>query len=291
VKRSNHSDEVASGQRFQFGANWLRFSSGLDETQLRIAATSLADRLGDGFGGGGGTLPIGSPTNVIRFLDIGCGSGIFSLAARNLGASVVSIDYDPDAIACTSALREKHFPGDAQWQVTEVSVLDQSAMQALGEFDVVYAWGSLHHTGQMWNAIKQALLRVSPGGVIVLAIYNDQGFLSHLWRGVKRLYCSSAFGRVAVLSIAVPYFYGRSIVGGLARGRSPAATIARYRTTRGMSRYHDIVDWVGGLPFEVASPETVVQFASANGFEQRTLHPVGRAHGNNEFVFRRSSVT
>lgn len=286
-QQSVHSVEVSAGQRFRFGANWLRFSATLDAERLATAAASLRERISQGTTGVDRNSPAKVQLDGLRFLDIGCGSGIFSLAARRMGATVVSVDFDPDAVTCTRALREEHYPGDTAWDVAEISVLDARAMDELGDFDVVYAWGSLHHTGRMWNAIEQALLRVRPDGLVILAIYNDQGIRSRLWRGVKRLFCSSTAGRVLVLSGALPYFYGRAIVGGLARGRSPAATFASYRSTRGMSRFHDIVDWVGGLPFEVASPEAVVLFASAHGFEQQMLHNVGHAHGNNEYVFRR----
>lgn len=284
---SSHSEEVASGKRFRFGANWLRFSTALDDEQLRTAADSLCQRIDQGTHGRDGSSPSGPQPKVARFLDIGCGSGIFSLAARRMGASVVSVDYDSEAVACTRALRDAHFPHDPDWHVAAISVLDMLAMGALGQFDVVYAWGSLHHTGRMWNAIEQALLRTSPGGIVILAIYNDQGLRSHLWRGVKRFYCSSVLGRVSVLLIAVPYFYVRAIVGGLARGRSPVATLTSYGTNRGMSHFHDIVDWVGGLPFEVASPVAIEDFMTARGFERRMVQTVGKAHGNNEYVFRR----
>ncbi len=283
---SAHGDEVASGRRFRFGANWLRFSSDLDDQQLRTAANSLLERINQGAYDLSRPGPPPQP-DIARFLDIGCGSGIFSLAARRMGAAVVSVDYDPDAVACTRALRQDHCPDDVEWVVAEISVLDTHAMSKLGEFDVVYAWGSLHHTGQMWSAIEQALVRVRPDGILILAIYNDQGIRSHLWRGVKRLYCSSTLGRVFVLAGALPYFYLRAIAGGIVRGRRPKTTLTSYATIRGMSRFHDIVDWVGGLPFEVASPESVVEFASTRGFEQRMVRNVGRAHGNNEFVFHR----
>jgi 2-polyprenyl-6-hydroxyphenyl methylase/3-demethylubiquinone-9 3-methyltransferase len=54
-----------------------------------------------------------------------------------------------------------------------------------------------------------------------------------------------------------------------------------------MSPWRDVVDWVGGLPFEVASPESVVSFCRERGFELCTQTTQGAGHGCNEFVFSR----
>src|ERR1044072_5239228 len=88
-----------------------------------------------------------------KFLDVGSGSGLFSLAARRLGAQVHSFDYDPQSVACTGELRRRYFPDDLHWVVQQGSVLDQGYLASLGSFDVVYAWGVLHHTGAMWRAL------------------------------------------------------------------------------------------------------------------------------------------
>jgi 2-polyprenyl-6-hydroxyphenyl methylase/3-demethylubiquinone-9 3-methyltransferase len=52
-----------------------------------------------------------------------------------------------------------------------------------------------------------------------------------------------------------------------------------------MDRWHDFLDWVGGYPFEVATPEQVFEFCAARGFELRKLATAGGSHGCNEFVF------
>jgi 2-polyprenyl-6-hydroxyphenyl methylase/3-demethylubiquinone-9 3-methyltransferase len=55
-----------------------------------------------------------------------------------------------------------------------------------------------------------------------------------------------------------------------------------------MSPWRDVVDWVGGLPFEVASPEKVIFFHKKLGFELINMKTVAGGHGCNEFVFRRA---
>jgi 2-polyprenyl-6-hydroxyphenyl methylase/3-demethylubiquinone-9 3-methyltransferase len=56
---------------------------------------------------------------------------------------------------------------------------------------------------------------------------------------------------------------------------------------RGMSYWHDLVDWVGGYPFEVAKPEEVFRFCRDRGLELVELETVNGGHGCNQFVFRR----
>src|SRR5258705_4708310 len=132
-----HNAEVAAGERFEFGRNWARFLVLLEDSSIVRAEESLREM-----------LEIDSLEGK-TFLDAGSGSGLFSLAARRLGAKVHSFDYDPHSVACTQELRRRYFSGDADWQVETGSVLDKEYLAGLGTFDVVYSWGVLHHTGQM----------------------------------------------------------------------------------------------------------------------------------------------
>ena len=77
-------------------------------------------------------------------------------------------------------------------------------------------------------------------------------------------------------------------------GRAAAAKAlsraSRRENERGMNRWRDVVDWVGGFPFEVASPERVFDFYRARGFELERLITCRGGHGCNSFVFRRSGA-
>src|SRR5207237_4161917 len=160
---STHAIEIAHGERFEFGKNWSRFLNVLDERRIARAEESLKQMLEvDDLEGK-------------RFLDIGSGSGLFSLAARRLGARVHSLDYDPQSIACTKELRRRYFNKDSDWRIEEGSALDADYLKSLGTFDVVYSWGVLHHTGAMWSALENAQLPVAEGGKLFVAIYNDLG--------------------------------------------------------------------------------------------------------------------
>jgi 2-polyprenyl-6-hydroxyphenyl methylase/3-demethylubiquinone-9 3-methyltransferase len=264
--------------RFEFGANWHQFLSVLTEQRVRTAEQSLADMLGlerlDG----------------LRFLDIGCGSGLFSLAARRLGAEVYSFDFDPMSVHCAEELRRRFYPGDPSWQIARGSVLDSEYLDRLGEFDVVYSWGVLHHTGAMWTAIDNASRRVKPGGRLFIAIYNDQGAASIWWTRVKRTYNRLP----AALKRPYLFLFGAALeagaVGTALLRMQPRRLIdrwTRYENVRGMSRWHDIVDWVGGYPFEVATPEAIIDFCLARHFVLRRLKTCGGKMGCNEFVFTR----
>jgi 2-polyprenyl-6-hydroxyphenyl methylase/3-demethylubiquinone-9 3-methyltransferase len=260
--------------RFAFGANWTRFLTRLDEHRVQAARESLRR-----------TLPgVGWP--VAAFLDVGCGSGLFSLAARQLGARVCSFDFDPASVACTAELKRRHFPGDAAWEVRQGSVLDSELLRALGQFDVVYAWGSLHHTGQMWRAMENVITNVRADGRLLLSIYNDQHGTSRRWRAVKRAYNRLPPAlRFLVLGPAFLRLWGPTTFVDMARLR-PFRTWRRYRQERGMSPWRDVVDWVGGYPFEVATPEAVFEFYRDRGFSLEHLVTRGGGHGCNEFVFR-----
>jgi len=268
------NEEILRGERFAFGRNWSRFLSVLTETRIRDAELSLRSML--------------EVDNLFgkSFLDVGSGSGLFSLAARRLGAAVTSFDYDPQSVGCTRVLRQRYFPDDPLWQIEEGSALDADYLRSKGQFDTVYSWGVLHHTGDMWRGLANAAIPVAPGGQLFIAIYNDQGAISMGWRKVKRLYCSGVLGRMIVCGLFIPYFVAGGAIGDLLRGRSP---LRRYLepTARGMSVFVDWFDWLGGLPFEVATPEAVVQFYRNRGLHLRKFVSVDGRLGNNEFVFVR----
>ncbi|HBH54742.1 MAG TPA: SAM-dependent methyltransferase [Planctomycetaceae bacterium] len=261
--------------RFPFGENWRRFLATVDERAIAEAEASLRQ-----------SLRVDSLAGR-SFLDLGSGSGLFSLAAWRLGATVVSVDLDPQSVACTGELRKRFAAGVDRWSITRGSILDQSLLQSLGLFDVVYSWGVLHHTGAMWQALDNASRCTRIDGKLFVAIYNDQGRASRRWKRVKRWYNRLPTGwKWLVWGPCLIRLWGPTMVRDLCRFK-PGATWNSYRGHRGMSAWHDVIDWVGGYPFEVARPEQVFQFLSDRGFRLLGLKTCGGGLGCNEFVLAR----
>jgi SAM-dependent methyltransferase len=269
-----HRTEVSRGERFEFGKNWARFLRRLSDERIALAEQSLQKML-----------------NVERldgksFLDVGSGSGLFSLAARRLGARVHSFDYDPQSVACTAELRRRYGPSAGHWIVERGSALDPDYLARLGTFDVVYSWGVLHHTGAMWQALENVKPLVAERGHLYIAIYNDQGEITDRWAKVKRRY--NRLPQPLSLLYAIGVMAGEE----WQNLRHPLKWITRLRnypktTRRGMNWWHDNVDWIGGWPYERATVEQIVDVFAKDGFGLRALVDLSNGYGCNEFVFER----
>lgn len=263
-----HRREVRQGQRFQFGTNWQNFVRGLTPAAIDAAQHTLTVMLGrDQWEG-------------TRFLDVGSGSGIFSLAARRLGATVYSFDYDPMSVACTADLKQRYQGNDDNWSIEQGSVLDRDYLVSLGEFDIVYAWGVLHHTGAMWQALANVAPLVKPRGKLFLALYNDQGWRSRYWKTVKWLYNRHVLLKVGIGVMHTPLLAARMLI---------RVISGRLRPGRGMSLWYDYIDWLGGYPFEVAKPDDILAFYREKGFYLTKLKTCGGRSGCNEYVFERQA--
>jgi SAM-dependent methyltransferase len=269
--------DLPATKRFAFGRNWQRYIKDLSEDALSSARTSVAN------------ASTGLEIENCSFLDIGSGSGLFSRAAYDLSFSrVVSFDYDLDSVDATRTMHANAGADREVWTVEQGSVLDEAYMAKLGQFDFVYSWGVLHHTGNMHRAIELAAAAVKPNGRFCIAIYNDQGWISSYWLAVKKTYVMSPrFFKAVILALFFFYFGAGLFVADLLRFRNPLARHMGDR--RGMKFWTDVIDWVGGYPFEVATPKEIAEAMSKRGFKLLNERRAGRRHGCNEFLFEHTN--
>lgn len=253
-------DETKLTEHFEFGKNWQFFLKGVNDKKINAAIFDIENFLGK------------NEISGKIFIDIGCGSGLSSLAAYKLGASeIYSYDIDPLNVDNVNKLKKNFsIPLDFKWHAEVMSIVDDHDLLHINSGDIVYAWGVLHHTGDMWKALKNTLTIVKKNGVVYLMIYRD-AHLAYIWKIVKKTYVHAPN---FIKFIMRNSFAAIQIAGILAKGKNPFRSIKNYELkSRGMSWYTDVVDWIGGYPFEYAEAEEIIDFFQRNGFELAKIKP------------------
>lgn len=261
------TDLLAAESHFAFGKNWRSFAGLIDDRRIQGSDAGI-ERLFPGDELKGKTV-----------LDIGCGSGLPALSLLRKGAEhVTCIDIDADSVAAARQTLSTHAPPQ-NWSAEVRSVFDMT-----GQFDVVYSWGVLHHTGDMWRAIEKAASMVKPGGRLVIAIYGKTA-LCGFWKAEKRFYSRSPRW--------LQWLFQRAFLAVDFAARLRSGTLSGSGLERGMDRTHDIHDWLGGYPYESAAPDEIADALRDFRLERQLLRPGGRSgllgSGCDEYVFRRAS--
>ena len=253
---------------FNFGKNWHNYSRNVSKKELGIIQQSLLELFND------------RQIKEKSFLDIGCGSGLFSIAAKQLGAvRVAGLDVLKDSIKTSKKNLLRFLPNQAI-DFYLMSILNNEQIKKLGKFDNVYAWGSLHHTGDMYKAIDNTCNTVQPGGYLILALYN-KNFTAKFWWFVKWLYNHSPWVCKKILEI---WYLGLVVpLKILILGK------VIFQKKRGMKLYYDAIDWLGGFPYEYASVDEIKNFIEPKGFIlERLIKPIGIS-GCNQFIFKKAT--
>lgn len=254
--------------RFEFGKNWNSFiQKHFSDAMVNDARTALLDFLG---------IPA---LKGMSFLDIGCGSGLSSLAALRAGASrIMSFDYDPESVRTAERLH-RYAGSPPHWTVRQGSVLDEGFVRSLGTYDVVYSWGVLHHTGDWRTALANARVPLHADSLLFVALYSSTASENNTvfgqpspeeWLEIKKKYVES--GKTTRNRMVAQYIWRRYFA---AAGANPLRLIrclgdlcSRWKgyskTSRGMNFFTDIRDWLGGWPMEFVSETQCLDMAGRN---------------------------
>lgn len=261
--------------QFDFGSNWKAFSeNALTDTKIAEARLALQDLVDQDLSGR-------------TFLDIGFGQGMSLLLATERNAITFGCDINPTCERVLDANRERFFSHLAERDIPCVvgSILDEAVIGRLqrltpsGTFDIVHSWGVLHHTGDMTTAIRNAATLVRPGGTLVLALYNRH-WTSRTWQAIKWLYCKSPalMQRIFITLLYPVIWLAKYIV----TGNNPM------RQQRGMDFMYNVINWVGGYPYEYESIKETSRRMTGLGFTLEKAIPAEVPTGCNEFVFRKN---
>lgn len=260
---------------FAFGENWASYSKLIGEPQIEHAKEGLLKLI---------------PAEDFKgrsFLDIGCGSGLHALAASRLGVSrIVGVDIDPNSATTARKILTERNPS-APWQIENISVFDLTP-DHFGTFDIVYSWGVLHHTGDLWQAVSKAAALVAPNGLLAVAFYRET-YLDPFWKLEKRFYTNAPPSIQNFIKSS--YINAFRVARAATRQESFADYISKYSSRRGMDFEHDVHDWLGGYPYEAALAPEVDRRMIALGFKAERVFARSKSigifgSGCDEYVYR-----
>ena len=267
--------------KFKFGENWLKFNKLINYKKILQATKSLKK--------------YNIKFKKKSFLDVGCGSGLFSLAASTMGCNkIYSIDVDNSSIKSTQIVRNNFKKKSLNWKVEKVSLIGDNFKKKCFNYDIIYCWGVAHHTGNMFKAFKNLSDVAKLNSYLIIAIYNDEGLKSKIWwlikfiynfvpQGLKKLYAFFIMSIIRKLYVIIRLLFT------LKFNELYSFLKKKTKRTRGMNKEIDIMDWVGGYPYEYIKFNDLKKYFIAKGFKVIKSHQC-KGPGNHEIVFKREKI-
>lgn len=259
-------------KQFNFGENWENFSKNqLSSTKIQEAKKDFVKFFQN------------ESIKNQTFIDIGFGQGMSLLIANTLGAITVGNDINPLSEKVLE-FNKSYFSDIKEISIPIIigSILKESTLNAIRQineqYDIVHSWGVLHHTGEMWEAINNSSELVNKNGKFIIAIYNKH-WSSPLWHTIKKTYnYSPKFIKKLIISI---FYFIILIAKFSVTFKNP------FKKERGMSFYYDVIDWVGGYPYEYANKEEIQTYIENLGFQLIYYNKAQVPTGCNEYVFKK----
>jgi ubiquinone/menaquinone biosynthesis C-methylase UbiE len=206
-------------------------------------------------------------------LDAGCGTGIFSIIFATNGAGrVTGIDISEGSLQTARGLKKKFNLENADFQKQDMLALPFSDES----FDIVWAWGTVHHTTDPFRAITELLRILKPSGSILLAVYKRTR-LTFLHEIIRKTLLRAPRKTWKGLARVMAFFL------------SPVIFLfkKREKSRRGEKLEELIIDWYFVPIRHYYKPEEIRGFLEERGLViEKYLPASGRFDSTSNFIFK-----
>jgi len=208
-----------------------------------------------------------------RVLDAGCGPGVFSLIfAQKEASCVIGVDISQESLKAAQRLRKS-----SRLRAIELIRNDVLSLCFKNEsFDIVWAWGTVHHTTDPYQGLSELIRVLRPGGSLLLAVYRKTS-LTSLHELLRKIL------------IRTPKFSWLLLAKLLSHVLSPITALfkKREKSRQGETLEELVLDWFFVPIKHFFHPKEVQSFLEANGLTIETFVPYsGRFNSSSNFIFK-----